>query len=55
MEIYKCLEVGVANGPLCRREVLLVVVQGEGAIDWLLRVCALAEDEEHLLVDLREC
>ena len=42
----------VADWPLRRREVVLVVVEGEVAVDGMLRISALAEDEQDLLVDL---
>ena len=54
MKIYEGLEMGVADWPLRWREVLLVVVESESAIYRLFGVCALAEDEEYLLVDLWE-
>lgn len=44
LKMYKCFEVGVAHGPLCLWEVVLVVINREGAIDGLLGVCALAEE-----------
>ena len=49
----ECFEVGVAHGPLCRREVFLVVEDRKGAVDGSLSICAFAEDKKDLLMDPR--
>lgn len=44
----------IADWPRRGREVILVVIDADCAIDWESSVCAFAGDQEYLLVDLRD-
>ena len=50
LEIYKCFEMRVADWPLGRGKAILVVIYGELPVYGPLGICALAENEENLLM-----
>lgn len=52
LEIDEGLEVRVADGPMGVGEGVLVVRNGESAVDGALQVCSLAVKQEDFLVDL---
>lgn len=52
LKVDERFEVRSIDWPLYRRKAVLVVADGDLAIDRLLDVCALAVDEEDLLMDL---
>lgn len=52
LEVDKRFEMRIVHRPLYRGEIVAVVPNGDLAVNGLLWVCALAVDEEDLLMDL---